>query len=156
MGIRDLCWLEEDLLILAGPTMDIAGPQAIYRAPVQVPDGLAGRHLADLGGTWKPLADLGEGLVVVEPVRVAVRPRDPEPVGGEEGEVLVDQPPVRMQMEMKPVALDLPLCQQIEPDLDRLRARTAPSLRRYLQCLSILPSAILRRHDRAPVDHRRR
>ena len=30
MGIRDLCWLEEDLAILAGPTMDIAGPQAMH------------------------------------------------------------------------------------------------------------------------------
>ncbi|HYN78688.1 MAG TPA: DUF3616 domain-containing protein [Lamprocystis sp. (in: g-proteobacteria)] len=40
MGIRDLCWQEEDLLILAGPTMDIAGPQAVYRlrSPEDLPD----------------------------------------------------------------------------------------------------------------------
>ncbi|HEY9761881.1 MAG TPA: DUF3616 domain-containing protein [Trichocoleus sp.] len=33
MGIRDLCWDGEDLLILAGPTMDISGLASIYRIP---------------------------------------------------------------------------------------------------------------------------
>lgn len=31
LGIRDLCWQGEDLLILAGPTMDLAGAMRIYR-----------------------------------------------------------------------------------------------------------------------------
>jgi hypothetical protein len=31
MGIRDLIWQGEDLLLLAGPTMDITGLQSIYR-----------------------------------------------------------------------------------------------------------------------------
>lgn len=40
MGLRDLCWHGEDLLILAGPTMDIAGPQSVYRlrAAADLPD----------------------------------------------------------------------------------------------------------------------
>jgi hypothetical protein len=31
LGIRELCWHEEDLLILAGPTMDLDGPVRLYR-----------------------------------------------------------------------------------------------------------------------------
>lgn len=31
LGIRDLCVIEKDLLILAGPTMDLDGPVQIYR-----------------------------------------------------------------------------------------------------------------------------
>ena len=31
MGVRDLVWHEDDLLILAGPTMNITGLQSIYR-----------------------------------------------------------------------------------------------------------------------------
>ncbi|MEM9926496.1 MAG: DUF3616 domain-containing protein [Cyanobacteria bacterium P01_D01_bin.50] len=31
LGIRDLCWDNEDLLILAGPTMDLDGPVTVYR-----------------------------------------------------------------------------------------------------------------------------
>lgn len=31
LGIRDLCWDEEDLLILAGPTMDLDGVVQVYR-----------------------------------------------------------------------------------------------------------------------------
>jgi hypothetical protein len=31
MGVRDLLWVGDDLLILAGPTMDVDGPQVLYR-----------------------------------------------------------------------------------------------------------------------------
>jgi hypothetical protein len=31
LGVRDLCWQGDDLLILAGPTMDLAGSQGVYR-----------------------------------------------------------------------------------------------------------------------------
>lgn len=31
LGVRDLCFHGRDLLILAGPTMDLAGPAAVYR-----------------------------------------------------------------------------------------------------------------------------
>ena len=31
MGFRDICWLEDDLLILAGPTMDLTGLQTVWR-----------------------------------------------------------------------------------------------------------------------------
>ncbi|MDY6900036.1 MAG: DUF3616 domain-containing protein [Cyanobacteriota bacterium] len=31
LGIRDLCWDNQDLLILAGPTMDLDGPVTVYR-----------------------------------------------------------------------------------------------------------------------------
>lgn len=33
LGIRDLCVQDEDLLILAGPTMDLDGPVVLYRWP---------------------------------------------------------------------------------------------------------------------------
>ncbi|HEY9738630.1 MAG TPA: DUF3616 domain-containing protein [Trichocoleus sp.] len=33
LGIRDLCWDGDDLLILAGPTMDIAGMARVFRVP---------------------------------------------------------------------------------------------------------------------------
>ena len=31
MGVRDLCWSSDDLLILSGPTMDLTGLQTIWR-----------------------------------------------------------------------------------------------------------------------------
>jgi len=31
MGVRDLCWSGDDLLILAGPTMDLTGLQTVWR-----------------------------------------------------------------------------------------------------------------------------
>ncbi|MDJ0896562.1 MAG: DUF3616 domain-containing protein [Alphaproteobacteria bacterium] len=31
MGVRDLCWRGDDLLILAGPTMDLTGTQTVWR-----------------------------------------------------------------------------------------------------------------------------
>jgi len=31
MGVRDLCWRGDDLLILAGPTMDLTGNQAVWQ-----------------------------------------------------------------------------------------------------------------------------
>jgi len=33
LGVRDLCWRGDDLLILAGPTMDLDGPVRLYRWP---------------------------------------------------------------------------------------------------------------------------
>lgn len=33
LGIRDLCWDGDDLLVLAGPTMDIAGMARVFRVP---------------------------------------------------------------------------------------------------------------------------
>jgi len=49
MGIRDLCWQERDLLILAGPTMDLAGPQAIYR--LRSPEDLPDDSITELDGS---------------------------------------------------------------------------------------------------------
>jgi hypothetical protein len=31
LGVRDLCWLEDDLLVLAGPTMTLDGATRVYR-----------------------------------------------------------------------------------------------------------------------------
>ncbi|MEN3333773.1 MAG: hypothetical protein V7641_3138, partial [Blastocatellia bacterium] len=31
LGVRDLCWRGDDLLILAGPTMDMDGPVRLFR-----------------------------------------------------------------------------------------------------------------------------
>lgn len=31
MGVRDLCWHGDDLLVLAGPTMDLSGQQTVWR-----------------------------------------------------------------------------------------------------------------------------
>jgi hypothetical protein len=33
LGVRDLCFHRSDLLVLAGPTMDLDGPAAVYRWP---------------------------------------------------------------------------------------------------------------------------
>jgi hypothetical protein len=57
LGIRDLAWRGDDLLILAGPTMDLSGPMTVFRwrearsddAPVVAPPAL------------KPLLELPHG-----------------------------------------------------------------------------------------------
>lgn len=48
LGIRDLCLVGEDLLILAGPTMDLDGPVRVYRLE-------KGVHLAENSLTQPPI-----------------------------------------------------------------------------------------------------
>lgn len=72
LGIRDLCWHGDDLLILTGPTMDLDGPQILYRLehPEADPDDALvwqdGKHLQKL---WElPLmrgCDRAEGMTVM-------------------------------------------------------------------------------------------
>ena len=73
MGVRDLCWSGDDLLILAGPTMDLTGLQTVWRLrdaadlnDDSITDGKNGRltHLFDL-----PIvrgADKAEGIAIYD------------------------------------------------------------------------------------------
>lgn len=47
LGIRDLCFDGQDLLILAGPTMDLDGPVKLFRLP-------GGLHSEDNTFSWEP------------------------------------------------------------------------------------------------------
>jgi hypothetical protein len=56
MGIRDLCWQGNDLLLLAGPTMDVTGRQTLWRLrdAASLDDG----SLIHRGSELEPLFDL--------------------------------------------------------------------------------------------------
>jgi hypothetical protein len=57
MGIRDLIWQGDDLLVLAGPTMDISGLETVYR--FQGAAGLEDDSITDVGeGGLEGLFDL--------------------------------------------------------------------------------------------------
>ncbi|MCG6943521.1 MAG: DUF3616 domain-containing protein [Thiohalocapsa sp.] len=68
MGVRDLCWQGNDLLLLAGPTMDITGRQTLWRlrdAATLDDDSITrrGRHLEPLFDLpFEPDGDKAEGL----------------------------------------------------------------------------------------------
>jgi Protein of unknown function (DUF3616) len=70
LGIRDLCPHGDDLLVLAGPTMDLDGPVRLYRwrggCTVEAPTVVRGDdlvHIADL--PYGQGADHAEGVDVV-------------------------------------------------------------------------------------------
>jgi hypothetical protein len=71
LGIRELCWHEEDLLILAGPTMDLDGPVRLHRwrRPLAA-DTAAVLHRGDLELVsdlpFGQGVDHAEGLVVID------------------------------------------------------------------------------------------
>ncbi len=56
MGVRDLCWQGNDLLILAGPTMDITGRQTLWR--LHDPAALHDDSITRQGPDLEPLFDL--------------------------------------------------------------------------------------------------
>jgi hypothetical protein len=73
MGVRDLCWSGDDLLILAGPTMDLTGLQTVWR--LQNADGLDDDTITDGedGGLTRLLdlptacgVDKAEGIVLYD------------------------------------------------------------------------------------------
>ncbi|KQQ97694.1 hypothetical protein ASF77_06300 [Massilia sp. Leaf139] len=64
LGIRDLCVQGDDLLILAGPTMDLDGPVRLYRWAGGV---LAGRDAVVPAGQLEHLVDLPYGAGVDHP-----------------------------------------------------------------------------------------
>lgn len=61
LGVRDLCWHKDDLLILAGPTMTLDGATRIYRW--RDPEKHANDSLTDQGGrALEPLIELPSTL----------------------------------------------------------------------------------------------
>lgn len=89
LGIRELCWHGQDLLILAGPTMDLDGPNRLLRwkAPLETdePQVLTRDRLARLATLPTVLgADHPEGLAILpggegEPDRLLVIHDSPAP-----------------------------------------------------------------------------
>jgi hypothetical protein len=101
LGIRDLCPHGDDMLVLAGPTMDLDGPVRLYRwvggCTVEAPTVVRGDalvHEADL--PYGRGVDHAEGVDVLEPdrdgsVRVLVVYDSPAPERlGEDGSVVAD------------------------------------------------------------------
>ena len=98
LGVRDLCPQGDDLLVLAGPTMDLDGPVTVYRwhgamgveaptvvrgdaltAEVELPYGLGTDHAEGIGLLGDPAE--GQLLVVYD---------SPSPERLHEGGVLAD------------------------------------------------------------------
>lgn len=85
LGVRDMCPHGDDLLILAGPTMDLDGPVRVYRwhgaavaeEPIIVRAGLISRVLELTYGEGD---DHAEGLTLVGDDRVLVVYDSPAPV----------------------------------------------------------------------------
>jgi Protein of unknown function (DUF3616) len=72
LGVRDLCQAGDDLLVLAGPTMDLDGPVRIYRwvgaARTEMPTIVRGDLLArELEVTYGEGDDHAEGLSLIGP-----------------------------------------------------------------------------------------
>ncbi|HEY9725409.1 MAG TPA: DUF3616 domain-containing protein [Chroococcales cyanobacterium] len=99
LGIRDLCFDGQDLLILAGPTMDLDGPVKLFRLP-------GGLNSSDNLFYWepKPILDLpyGEGnhhpegvtllnaIAQQHSILVVYDSPSPETIVGESNAVLAD------------------------------------------------------------------
>jgi hypothetical protein len=72
LGVRDLCPAGDDLLVLAGPTMDLDGPVRVYRwhnaAQLREPEVVRGDMLTrELELTYGEGDDHAEGLAVLGP-----------------------------------------------------------------------------------------
>jgi hypothetical protein len=72
LGIRDLCPLGDDLLVLAGPTMNLDGPVRVYRwhgaCQVRMPEVVRGAALTrEVELTYGEGDDHAEGLAVLGP-----------------------------------------------------------------------------------------
>jgi Protein of unknown function (DUF3616) len=98
MGVRDLVWFGDALLVLAGPTMDVDGRQTVWRLNREAIEGgdsvtpADGRHLAalfdlpsvrgaDKAEGMAVYDDLGErGLMIVYDAPSAARQPDPRTV----------------------------------------------------------------------------
>lgn len=96
LGVRDLCPIGDDVLVLAGPTMDLDGPVRIYRwhgafaaeVPTIVRDDLISRVLELTFGEGD---DHAEGLSLIGDDRVLVVYDSPAPARiGTDGTVVAD------------------------------------------------------------------
>lgn len=72
LGVRDLCPHGDDMLVLAGPTMDLDGPVRVYRwhggCSAEVPTVVRGDDLTvELDLPYGHGVDHAEGIVVLEP-----------------------------------------------------------------------------------------
>lgn len=84
LGVRDICALEDDLLILAGPTMNLDGPAAIFRWKGILAASADDDTLTDYGkGRLEKVLDLpcGEGCdhpegMALIPVKSGAMPRE--------------------------------------------------------------------------------
>lgn len=70
LGIRDLCLDKEDLLILAGPTMDLDGPVRIYRLQngVNLPDNILSKPDVVMEIPYGDLDDHPEGITLFDQI----------------------------------------------------------------------------------------
>ncbi|HEY0001944.1 MAG TPA: DUF3616 domain-containing protein, partial [Actinoplanes sp.] len=85
LGVRDLCPSGDDLLILAGPTMDLDGPVRVYRwhgaSRVAMPTIVRGDLLSrEVELTYGEGDDHAEGLSLFGPDRILVVFDSPAPV----------------------------------------------------------------------------
>ncbi|SDQ35772.1 Protein of unknown function [Quadrisphaera sp. DSM 44207] len=109
LGVRDLCPHGEDLLVLAGPTMDLDGPVRVHRwhgaCTVEAPAVLRGDDLTpELDLPYGPGVDHAEGIDVLE------GPGGTDDGGGERLLVVYDSPaPQRLGDDGAVVADVLPL-----------------------------------------------
>ena len=96
LGVRDLCPDGDDLLVLAGPTMDLDGPVRIYRwhdaCRVDLPAVVRGAALTrDLEITYGEGDDHAEGLSLLGEDRVLVVYDSPAPIRlTDDGAVIAD------------------------------------------------------------------
>lgn len=96
LGVRDLCPDGDDLLVLAGPTMDLDGPVRIYRwhgaAVAEVPTIVRGDQISRvLELTYGEGDDHAEGLSLFGEDRVLVVYDSPAPIRlGADGSVIAD------------------------------------------------------------------
>jgi len=100
-GVRDLCVDGNDLLILAGPTMDLDGPACVYRWKEALTSALASKDTLQEpdAARFKKVLDLPVGIRADHPEGLALLPRK-----GAEGKkqvmILYDSPaPTRLPGE---------------------------------------------------------
>jgi hypothetical protein len=65
-------------------------------------DRLLGWELENLGGRRKALGNLGECRVIIAWTCEGIGPRDPDPLGLDEGQMLVRQATIGVQMKVQP------------------------------------------------------
>jgi hypothetical protein len=96
LGIRDLCPAGDDLLVLAGPTMNLDGPVRVYRwrdaARAAMPTVVRGDLLSrELDLTYGEGDDHAEGLTLLDPHHVLVVYDSPATIRlSEDGAVIAD------------------------------------------------------------------
>jgi len=95
LGVRDLCPHGDDLLVLAGPTMDLDGPVRVYRwhdgMSADVPAVVRGEALTpEVELPYGEGCDHAEGIGVLDDDRLLVVYDSPSPARLQDGAVLAD------------------------------------------------------------------